>query len=338
LRSIAGDRERIYADCARSFAAGGISSLDPLRDTAVLVSGASGFVGSWLLSTVAFLNDVHGFNIRATAVARHPGRVEERAGFLLGRPDINWVAADIRQLVAMPDDVEWLVHAAGVPDSRHHATSPIETAAVISEGTLRILRLAEQATRLRRILHLSSGLVGRTPSEGPIGPTTAYVEAKRFSETLCYAFRSQAKLPIVITRPYTLLGPFQDLDSPWAANNFFHAAIQGQPLKIRGDGQATRSYLYGSDMAMIALNQMVQGDSGDVFDLGGAEAISVSDLAQLVASHARRPLEIRISGSARAAGDDRFVPSAERSTGKLGVEPAFSTTDAVARSLAWYTR
>lgn len=336
MRNIADDRDSIFADCAKSLSSSGTSPVEGLRDSHVLVTGASGFVGSWLLSTLAYLNDVHGFRTRITAVARHPSRVEQRAPFLAGRADIAWVPADVRQLVSIPDDAAWLVHAAGVPDSRHHATSPIETTAVIAEGTFRVLRLAEQATCLRQILHVSSGLAAVASGSG--GPTAAYIEAKRFSETQCYAFRTQAKLPIVITRPFTLIGPFQDLDSPWAANNFLHAAIEGQPLKIRGDGRAVRSYLYGSDMAAIALNQLVRGESGEVYDLGGTEAMSVDELARIVVRQARRPLEIRTSASARSAGEDRFVPDMSRSTGHLGITPAFSTADAVARSLDWYSR
>ncbi len=334
-----GDRERIYADCARSFPTSGLVSLDRLRGTSILVTGASGFMGSWLLSALTFLNDVHGFGMHVTAVARHPTRIERRAPFLAGRSDLTWQAADVRQLVVLPDDLVWLIHAAGIPDSRHHATNPIETAAVIGEGTLRVLRLAEQANGLQCILHVSSGLVdGAGDDVRPAGPTTAYVEAKRFGETLCYAFRSQAKLPIVITRPFTFVGPFQEIDSPWAANNFLHSAIEGQPLKIRGDGTATRAYLYGSDMAAMALAQMVCGKSGDIFDLGGTEAMTVGDLAHLVAGQARRALDIRINAAARSSGSDRFVPDMERTVRQLGVVPAFSTADAIVRSLDWYNR
>jgi nucleoside-diphosphate-sugar epimerase len=309
-----------------------------LRGTGILLTGASGFMGSWLLSALAFLNDVHGFGARVTAVARHPERIDQRAPFLAGRADIVWQASDVRQLVTLPDDLVWLIHAAGIPDSRHHATSPIETASVIAEGTFRVLRLAEQATRLQRILHVSSGLADGKGGYARAVPTTAYVEAKRFSETLCYAFRSQAKLPIVITRPYTLLGPFQDIESPWAANNFLHAAIEGQPLKIRGDGTAVRAYLYGSDMAAMVLTQMACGESGDIFDLGGTEVMTVADLAHVVAAQVRRTLDIRTNAAARPSRDDRFVPNMDRTMRQLGAGPAFSTAEAVARSLAWYSR
>lgn len=335
----AGDREWIYADCARSFSPSVIGALDRLRGTSVLITGAGGFMGTWLSSALAFLNDTHDFRVCVAAVTRDPARAEHKAPYLFGRPDVAWSAMDVRQMVSLPDDLAWLVHAAGKPDNRHHATSPIETAAVIADGTFRVLRLAEQATRLQRVLHVSSGLADNAIAHmRALGPTTTYVEAKRFSETLCYAFRSQAKLPIVITRPFTFIGPFQDIASPWAVNNFLYSAIAGQPLKIQGDGRAVRAYLYGSDMAAMMLTQMVLGNSGDIFDLGGSEPLAMVDLAQVVAAQFRRPLDIRVNAGSYATQEDRFVPDMLRMTQKLGVSPAFSIEQSIARSIEWFSR
>lgn len=313
-------------------------ALESLRGSHVLITGATGFVGCWLLSTLAYLNDTCGFGIRITAMARNPEAAMRKAPFLASRDDIAWVGMDIRQLASLPEDLAWLIHTAGVPDSRHHATNPIETTSVIGEGTLRVLHLAEQAGGLRKILHFSTGLIDATvEASRAVSPTKAYVEAKRYSEALCYAFRTQAKLPIVITRPFTFLGPFQNLDSPWAANNFLRAAIQGQPLKIRGDGEAVRSYLYGSDMALIALHQLVHGDSGEIYDLGGADAMTVLNLAHLVAEQAQHRLEIRTNAGGRQHQADRLLPDMARSMRQFGVGPAWSTVEAVRRSLAWYS-
>ena len=79
------------------------------------------------------------------------------------------------------------------------------------------------------------------------------------------------------------------LDAPWAANNFLHAALHGQPLKLLGGGDAVRSYLYGSDMAVLALHQLVGGRSGDTFDLGGAEEMSLIGFDDVLVSRYVRP-------------------------------------------------
>jgi dTDP-glucose 4,6-dehydratase len=338
---MASDTDTIFADCERSLASTGLTSLDSIRDSRVLITGATGFVGTWLLALVAYLNDRHGFGIQVTALSRRPSRLKEQAPFLSGRGDIKPLMADVRQFIELPPGINWIVHAAAVPDSRHHATSPIETASVIAEGTARVLGMAEHANELRRLLHFSSGLVHSRQAhepEGRVGALSVYTEAKSYSEALCAAYRSQARLPIVITRPYTFLGPFQALDAPWAANNFLHAAIHGQPLKLLGSGETSRSYLYGSDMAVLALHQLVEGKSGETYDLGGTEAISLIQLAQTVVAKAGRPLEIRVNTAGREPGAAALIPDATKSVKAFGWRPAFTPTEAVARTLEWHGR
>jgi nucleoside-diphosphate-sugar epimerase len=89
-------------------------------------------------------------------------------------------------------------------------------------------------------------------------------------------------------------------------------------------------------MAVLALAQLVGGDSGEVFDLGGDEALSVGELAQLVVAQVGRPLDIRLNTANRGVAEDRFVPDLQRSIDRFGIMPAFSVAQAITRSLAWY--
>lgn len=329
----------MFSDCRRSLDATGVAGLEGLRDSRVLITGGTGFVGTWLLALIAYLNDNHSFGTQVTAFARRPSRMAEQAPFLDGRPDIKLIEADVRQYLEPEPDLNWIVHAAAVPDSRHHATNPIDTASVIAEGTSRVLRLAEQAPALRKLLHLSSGLVhaGQGEAGSRVGAGSVYTEAKSYSEALCAAYRTQSRLPIVVTRPFTFLGPFQPLDAPWAANNFLHAALKGQPLKLLGGGETARAYLYGSDMAVLALHQLVGGKSGETYDLGGTEPLSLIALAQTVVAKAGRPLEIRVNTAGRDTGAARLVPDMAKSVKAFGWHPAFSPADAVARTLEWHS-
>ena len=324
----------ILGDCRRSLAVSGVDRLTPLRGGKILITGASGFVGSWLLATIACLNDDHGFGIETVALARHPSRDPLMAAFLADRRDVTPVRADVRQFVEVPAGTGWIVHAAGNPDSRYHATDPIGTAATIGDGTFNLFRLAVPAEHLRQVLHFSSGLVGR--GDGRIGASSVYTEAKRYGEALCAAYRSQARLPIVVTRPFTFIGPFQPLTAPWAVNNLLHAALHGQPLKLLGGGDTARAFLYGSDMAVLALHQLVGGRSGETFDLGGTEPLTLLDLAQLIVGEARRPLEIRMNTGGRDIAAVPLIPDMAPSIERFGFMPAFSPAAAVKRTLAWY--
>lgn len=327
----------IADDCARSLAGGSVLGLAPLRDTHLVVTGGSGFVGTWLANTVACLNDRFGFNTRLTLIARRRSRFSAQLSGLESRPDVHCIAADVRQLVELPGDASWVIHAAGNPDNRQHATAPIETAAAIAEGTARVLTLADQLAELRSVLHFSSALVGGIDTgAGRSSASSVYADAKRFSEALCAAHRTQSRTPVIVTRPFTFLGPFQQLEAPWAANNFLHAALAGQPLKILGGGESVRTYMYGSDMAVLALLQLVRGRPGETYDLGGITPVTLQALAEIVVGQAKRPLEIRMNTAGRDVGVSRLVPNPERGATEFAFAPAFTPVEAVARTLAWH--
>jgi nucleoside-diphosphate-sugar epimerase len=342
---MAGKPSTLYADCERSLAGAGTGGLDKLRGTTLFIAGGSGFVGLWISVLVAYLNDHHDFRTTIVAAARRRARAADQAPFLLSRSDYSFVQADIRQIADLPRDTGWIVNAAGSPDSRQHATDPVNTMSVFSEGTERLLRIAEQLVQLKAVLHFSSSAVydrgspaiaPQREAAAPLDATTAYAEAKRFGEVLCAAFRTQARLPIVVTRPFTFIGPFQPLDAPWAVNHFLHAALESQPLKVQGAGDSVRTLLYGSDMAVLALHQLVGGKSGAVYNLGAVEALTLREMAEMVVTRAGRPLEVRYNTAGKTLAASRLTPDMSKSQAEFKLTPAFSAADAISRTLAWH--
>jgi dTDP-glucose 4,6-dehydratase len=335
----------LYADCERSLAGAGVGGLDKLRGSTLFIAGGSGFVGLWISVLAAYLNDKHDFQLDVVSTARRRQRVVEQASFLLARPDFSFVQADIRQIAELPRDTGWIINAAGSPDSRQHATDPVGAMSVFSEGTERLLRTAEQLVKLKAVLHFSGSAVydRAQPASPPfreeaaaLDATAAYAEAKRFGEVLCAAFRTQARLPIVVTRPFTFVGPFQALDAPWAVNHFLHAALEGQPLKVQGAGDSVRTLLYGSDMAVMALHQMVGGKTGAVYNLGAVEALTLREIAELVVARAGRPLEVRYNTAGKKLAASRLMPDMSKSQAEFKVTPAFSAAEAIRRTLQWH--
>ncbi|MEI6986333.1 MAG: NAD-dependent epimerase/dehydratase family protein [Rhodospirillaceae bacterium] len=341
----------LYDDCARSLGNQGAAALSPLRHGTLVITGGTGFVGLWMATLCAFLNDCHGFNLKLVLTARRYGRLVTAAPHLVGRADLRFVSADIRQFIEMPSETSWIIHAAGTPDSRIHLSSPMETMAVIAEGTYRILRVAEQCDNLRMMLHLSSALVyGTQPLDmaslpedftgtlNPAAVTSAYAEAKRYSEALCVSARSQSRTPLIITRPFTFLGPFQSLEAPWALNNFLYSALHNQPLKVLGDGRSVRSHFYGSDMAFLLLRILSGGRSGGLYNLGHPIGTTLSELAELVVRVAGVQLDIRYNTAGRQIAASRLIPDMTRCHHDFGFTSTFTLTEAIERTLAWNRR
>ncbi|OFZ83440.1 MAG: hypothetical protein A2583_09960 [Bdellovibrionales bacterium RIFOXYD1_FULL_53_11] len=339
----------IAREDTREVLKGRAERLARLRGGTLVVTGGTGFFGTWIAETVSTLNDDYSFGIRLVLVSRSTDQFRALRPHLAGRKDISLVKADVRHLIEVPKETNWLIHAAGNPDSRFHASNPVETMTVISGGIESVLRAVDRCSDFNMFLNLSSGLVygaqpldlqrmpesyGGAPRSGAI--TSVYAEAKRYAETVCAAARSQARIPVVTVRPFAFIGPYHSLDTPWAINSFIRDALSGNPVRVLGDGQTVRSYMYPSDAALWTLAMLTGGATGQEYNLGSPEEITLENLARLVAGHFRAQPEIRLCcGPAGLNQRSRFVPDVGAAERALGLDITVGIERAVARTIEW---
>jgi dTDP-glucose 4,6-dehydratase len=342
-------RKMVRDDCLRILGEAP-RGLEALQDGVVLMTGGTGFMGAWVAEAVAFLNDHHRLAIRLLLLSPRASHFATRAPHLAARKDIQLIEQNVLNIIELPDDVNWIIHAAGDPDGRSHATDPIGTLRTIARGADALLQAASRLNNLRKVLHVSSGLVyGSQPkdmtriSEDFAGGLdcamlgNAYAEGKRVAETICAAYRSQMRLPIVTVRPFAFLGPYQLLDRPWAANNFIRDSLLGGPVRIQGDGQSVRSYMYPADMVWWLLTILARGPIGSVYNVGSPEGVSLADLAQKVVALFAQPVKIvtRTLGL-NAAAATRLVPDVAWAEQSLGLAIKTDLDAAVRLALQWY--
>jgi len=342
-------RKMIRDDCSRILD-GRVSQLDALREGVLLVTGGTGFMGTWLAEMAAYLNDHYHFGLRLLLLSDRASQFPSRAPCLARRKDIQLIERDITNVVELPDNVTWIIHAAADPDSQKHATDPLGTLRVIIRGTDALLQAASRLSNLCKIVHVSSGLIyGLQPLDMPgipesfIGrldctaPAQAYAEAKRMAEMVCAAYQTQMRLPIVTVRPFAFLGPYQLLNRPWAANSFIRDSLHGGPIRIQGDGQSVRSYMYPADMALWMLTILARGAPGAAYNLGSPQGITLMELAQKVVSLFPAPIPIvtRMLG-ANAPPATRLVPDITLAQKTLGLEIKTDLDAAVRQTIQWH--
>jgi len=343
-------RRLVQEDCAEAVAGGALELLEPLRGAGILVTGGTGFMGTWLTETVAHLNDHHGFGARVWLLCTRAESFSAQAAHLVGRRDVVVVERDVRNLVEIPAGASWIVHAAGSPDNRLHASDPLRTIHTVVNGTDAVLGAATRLARLDRFLNISSGLVyGPQPGEmdriaetfrGPAecgSVASAYGEAKRMGETLCAAYRSEHRIPVVNVRPFAFVGPYQHLDRPWALNNFLQDSLRGGPIRIQGSAKTVRSYMYGSDMAVWLLGLLAHGKVGSDYNLGSPDGVELRDLAELISRQYTVPVEVTSAiASPRASHPSRFVPDVTLAAGVVGSRPRVGLEAAIRRTIRWH--
>jgi dTDP-glucose 4,6-dehydratase len=244
-----------------------------------------------------------------------------------------------------------VLFAAGIADPRIHASDPFRVHETALQGITHTLSAAERLESLQRFVNISSGLVaGAYPAqqamrESDIGILdftrvhNVYPESRRAAENLVSLFANQYRLPVSTARAFTFIGPFQPLDAPWALNNFMRDALSGNDIRLHDDGTTRRSYLYGSDAAVWLLKMLADGRNGEIYNLGGAQAASHSEVATSVAEHTV-PTPQLIYKSQPAANGRRqdFLPDLSHIQSTLNVSQAFDVATAIEHTLQWHAR
>jgi dTDP-glucose 4,6-dehydratase len=329
-----------------------VKSLDSLKGQTVLITGGTGYMGKWLTEAVVLLNQKHDFNIKLLLLARNIPEYKEQVPHLANLPFITLIEQDARNVSNLPEEITYIIHAAGSPDSRKHISNPLKTIDYIYKGTQAILDASLRLPNLNKIIHVSSNYVyghqndrSSNIKENEIGsadPNTvnaAYSEAKRMAETVCAVYRNQQKLPIVIVRPFAFIGPYQELDKPWAINNFIRDSILGGPIRILGNENTVRGYMYGSDMAFWLLKALAQGKIGAVYNLGSDQAITLKDLSTKITLNFNNKIDVLVKSSKTyPLSPVVSVADTTRIRTDLGVKQIFDLETAIKRTIEWYQK
>lgn len=323
--------------------------LSLLDNSCVLITGASGFMGIWLTELLVYLIKTQQLKLKLCLLATDFTFAKSEAPHLYEpNENIKVICDDVRSLHEIPSDIEWVIHAAASPDLRVHNSQPLYASQTITQGTLSVLECATRLPSLKGFLNVSSGyvygyhttrkLIAENNFEGFDSSAFAsiYMEAKRSAESICTIFRNQYRMPILNVRPFAFIGPYHQVDAPWAVNNFINDVIRNQSIRIQGDGTAVRSYMYGADMAWWLLNILLKGETGRSYNLGSPTAITLTELATKVRGVSGSKIEINHSPALIKSKPSIFVPSVESTQTDLGLRMQFHIDEALLRTIQWF--
>jgi len=316
----------------------------------ISVTGGTGFLGTWLAEMVASLNDEHRLGITLDLYARNINDWMQKYPHLSDRGDIHLKSQDVRSPFEFARNTHFVIHAAGIPNNRVHASDPLRVHQTTILGLNNALEAASQLDNLTRFLNVSSCLVSGTPNrpgaltESEYFPIPCsqihrvYVEAKRAAENLAAIYRSQFRMPVSTLRPFTFAGPYQELDRPWAINNFMRDVLSGSDIRIYGNGNARRSYLYGSDAAWWTLAALVNGVDGGIYNVGSPTAITHLELVKLICEHVtHKPSVVLNTVPSKQEQQDDLFPDISVTQKILGVTQTCTMEQTVDKTWRWFS-
>jgi UDP-glucose 4-epimerase len=246
----------------------------------ILVTGGCGFIGANLVPLLR----AAGHQVRIVDNLSR-GRIE----FLDDPSAYEVIQGDIRDQAAMTaaaSGMDAIIHLAAYGSVVESVADPVENFSINAEGTFRVLCAAREAG-VEQIIFSSTGgaLIGNatppvseTSAPRPISP---YGASKLAGEGYCCAFAHSYDLSITALRFANVVGPIS-WHKKGAVTAFFKAILNDQPMRIYGDGTATRDFLYVGDLCQGILAALgAKLPVFNVFHLASGREVSVKELAEL---------------------------------------------------------
>ncbi len=321
---------------------------DSLRGQNILITGGTGFVGTWLVESLVAANNRLNLGLRATLVTRFPESFSKKAPHLASHSSVELLRGEAHSFPYPDGEFAFVIHGATEKTVSSTTDQPVPMLDADLAATRYVLEFA-RTHGTRRFLFTSSGAIyGRQPSElrhipeeylGAPSTTdlnSAYGQGKRISEFMCALYAHQFGFASVIARLFAFSGPYLPLDLNFAIGNFVRDVLAGGPVRIGGDGTPYRSYLYAADMAIWLLVLLVHGQSSRPYNVGSGEDISIAELAEAVVKNTQPDVQVEIAKpSVPGQPPLRYVPSVERVRTELGLKPLISLAESIRRMYEW---
>jgi UDP-glucuronate decarboxylase len=323
-----------------------------LENSTVLISGGAGFLGSYFIAVIDYLNKKQ---------FKKPCKVISIDNFITGKKrglfgdfdeeHITFIKSDILKPILYDRKVDYIIHAAGIASPVYYNKYPLETIEVAINGTKNLLEFA-QTKKLKSFLYFSSSEIYGNPDDkniptpetyygnvSSLGPRACYDESKRLGETLCMTYYRMFNTPIKIVRPFNIYGPGMYPDDYRVIPNFVSRALNGKALTVYNKGFQTRTFCYITDAVAGFLKVLLSNKNGEAFNIGNEEnEITMEQLAQEVIGllpHAKMQLRA-YPKNYPTEETDRRCPDISKAKKALHYEPSVSLHEGLKRFITWY--
>lgn len=303
----------------------------------VLIPGGAGFIGSHMVERLLS----YGANV-VVLDNLHTG-CRSNLSYANDNPALQFFDQDIVHPVNIKSDIIFNLACPASPV--HYQHDPVKTLQTSVIGINNLLELCRASGA--RLVHASTSEVYGDPLEhpqretywgnvNPIGIRACYDEGKRAAETLAMDFHREYGVDVRLPRIFNTYGPRMAQNDGRVVSNFIMQALAGQDITVYGDGSATRSFCYVSDMIDALLLTGASNDAnGEAINVGNPDEFTILELAEMVISMTGCTSKVVLKPLPQ---DDptRRKPDITKSGQILGWVPSIPLSEGLPKTIAYF--
>jgi CDP-glucose 4,6-dehydratase len=314
-----------------------------VRASSVLVTGAYGLLGGWLVK--ALIDD--GATVTVLRRDERPRSALTEMGL---EASVNVAQGDVAsdglvERILAEYEVDTVFHLAAQTQVPTANRSPVSTFETNIRGTWLLLEACRRLD-VKRIVVASSDKAYGPHAELPyredhaLRPLYPYDVSKAAADLLARSYWHTWGLPVAVTRFANLYGG-GDFNPARLVPETVTAALAGRPPVVRSDGSPERDFLYVEDAvaAYLAIAETLEGGTGagEAFNAGGGRPHRVLDVVDLICRLAGTGVRPEVRGQGTPAGEiDRQWVDYGKLNALTGWSPAVSLEEGLGRTIDWY--
>ena len=289
----------------KNVAADKVISWDKLNNKSVLVTGATGLIGSLLVKALLYSADNNGADITIGAFIRNKDKADKVLGNLKkDHPNLVYEIGDLRDGLNLSRRYDYIIHAASATGSKDFIEKPVETILTTVESTKNFLKYAKENSIDSMVYISSMEVYGEIPHETVkeedfgllnwMNLRSSYPQSKRLAETLCLSYCSEYGVPVKIVRPTLTFGPGVSKEDNRVFAQFARAVINKTDITLLTKGGTKRDYLYTADAVKGILTILLSGKNGEAYNLSNQDSYcTILEMAQMCCGLANNEISVK---------------------------------------------
>ena len=304
---------------------------DKFNNKTMLVSGGTGFIGSFIMDVFRYRNKKYKSNVKIVSLSRRGGCSDET---------VEYLKADITQPIAYAGTIDYILHLASNTHPKQYGEDPVGTITTNVIGCNNLLKLAVKKKSVF-LLASSVEIYGQGCKEpmneqycGYLDCNIArngYNEAKRTCEALCQSYKQQYDIEVKIARLARVFGADKKFDTK-AMSQFMDKAVASEDIILKSKGKQRFSYCYIADAASGILKVLLDGGTGEVYNISDEDdGLTLGEYAEYMASLANKKVVYQIENDEAASRASYALLDSSKLKG-LGWKPLYKVKEGLERT------